>query len=96
MTWSWRGQRSVRCENRTTRCRPTCPTNPTRPTCPTNPTHLATSTVLAGVAVAFVGLDLAVFPGETGSAGAGVAALAGVGARSVVLTGAVIGAIVQV
>lgn len=93
MTWSWRGQRSVGCENRTTRCRPTRPTCPTNPT---RPTHLATSTVLAGVAVAFVGLDLAVFPGETGSAGAGVAALAGVGARSVVLTGAVIGAIVQV
>lgn len=58
--------------------------------------HRAAAAISAGVAVAFVGLDLAVFPGEAGPAGAGVAALAGVGARGLVLTRPVIGAIVQV
>lgn len=59
-------------------------------------THFATSAVLAGVAVALVGLNLAVLPCEAGSAGARVAALAGVGARGIVPTRPVIGAIVQV
>lgn len=85
------GQRAVRCENRATRWGSAAPPAPPAP-----PTHLATPTILAGVAVAFVGLNLAVLPRETGSAGARVAALARVGARSVVLTGSAIGAIVQV
>ena len=59
-------------------------------------THFAAATVLAGVAVALVGLDLAVFAGEPGSAGAGVAALAGVGAGSVIATRLVVGAVVQI
>lgn len=63
---------------------------------PTLATYFAASTVLAGVAVAFVGLNLAVFPGEAGSAGACITALASVGARGVILTWPVIGAIVQV
>lgn len=63
---------------------------------PTLAAHFATSAVLAGVAVAFVGLNLAVFPGEAGSAGARITALASVGARGVILTRPVIGAIVQV
>lgn len=63
---------------------------------PTLATHFATSTVLAGVAVAFVGLNLAIFPGEAGLAGTRITALASVGARGVILTWPVIGAIVQV
>lgn len=43
-------------------------------------THFAAAAVPAGVAVALVGLDLAVDAGEPGLAGAGVAALPGVGA----------------
>lgn len=59
-------------------------------------TYFAAATVLAGVAVAFVDLNLAVFAGEAGPAGAGVAALTGVGARGSVLAGLVVGAVVQV
>lgn len=59
-------------------------------------THLAAAAILAGVAVALVGLDLAVDAGEAGLAGAGVAALPRVGARGLVLARLVIGAVVQV
>ena len=59
-------------------------------------TYFAAAAVLARVAVALVGLDLAVLAGEPGPAGAGVAALAGVGARSAVLARLVVGAVVQV
>lgn len=59
-------------------------------------TYLAAAAVPAGVAVALVGLDLTVLAGEPGPAGAGVAALAGVGARGVVLAWLVVGAVVQV
>lgn len=59
-------------------------------------THFAAATVPAGVAVALVGLDLAVFAGEAGPAGAGVAALTGVGAGSVVAAWLVVGAVVQI
>lgn len=59
-------------------------------------TYFAASAVRAGVAVAFVGLGLAVLAGESGLAGAGVAALASVGARSTVLAWLVVGAVVQI
>lgn len=59
-------------------------------------TYFAAAAVLAGVAVALVGFDLAVFASEAGPAGAGVAALTGVGARGLVLTRLVVGAVVQV
>ena len=59
-------------------------------------TYFAAASVLAGVAVTLVGFDLAVLAGEAGSAGAGVAALAGVGARGFVLARLVVGAVVQV
>lgn len=59
-------------------------------------THFAAAAVLAGVAVTLVGLNLAVFAREAGPAGAGVAALASVGAGGVVLTWLVVGAVVQV
>lgn len=59
-------------------------------------TYFAASAVRAGVAVAFIGLGLAVFASETGLTGAGVAALAGVGARSIVLARLVVGAVVQI
>lgn len=54
------------------------------------------ATILAGVAVTFVYLQLTVGASVAGSAGAGVAALAGVGAGGPVSTGLVVGAIVQV
>lgn len=59
-------------------------------------THLTAAAVPARVAVALVGLQLAVDAGEAGLARAGVAALPGVGARGVVLARLVIGAVVQV
>lgn len=59
-------------------------------------TYFAASTVLARVAVAFVGFDLTVLAGEPRSTGAGVAALASVGARGIVLTRLVVGAVVQI
>lgn len=59
-------------------------------------THFAAAAVLAGVAVALVGLDFTVFASEPGLAGAGVAALAGVSARGVILARLVVGAVVQV
>lgn len=59
-------------------------------------THFAAAAVLAGVAVALVGLDLTVFASEPRLAGAGVAALAGVSARGVILARLVVGAVVQV
>lgn len=58
--------------------------------------NFAAAAVLAGVAVALVGLDLAVLSGEARPAGAGVAALTRVGARGVVLARLVVGAVVQV
>lgn len=58
--------------------------------------NFAAAAVLAGVAVALVDLDLAVFSGEAGPAGAGVAALTRVGARGVVLARLVVGAVIQV
>lgn len=59
-------------------------------------TYFAAAAVLAGVPVALVDLDLAVFSGEAGSAGAGVAALTRVGAGGVVLTRFMVGAVIQV
>lgn len=59
-------------------------------------TYVTTASVLAWVAVTFVGLDLAVCSAETGLAGTGVTALAGVGAGSVIPAGLVIGAEIQV
>lgn len=59
-------------------------------------TYFAAAAVLAGVAVALVGLDLTVLAGEAGPAGTGVAALARVGTRSIVLARLVVGAVVQV
>lgn len=59
-------------------------------------THFAAAAVLAGVAVTLVGLNLAVFAREAGSAGAGVAALPSVGAGGIVLTWLVVGAVVKV
>ena len=59
-------------------------------------THRAAASVPAGGAVALVGLDLAVLAAEAGWAGARVAALARVGARGLVLTRPVVGAVVQV
>lgn len=59
-------------------------------------THVATASVLAGVAVTLVGLQLAVGASEAGSAGAGVAALTRVGARGTVGTWFVVGAVVEV
>ena len=58
--------------------------------------YFAAAATLAGVAVALVGLDLTVLAGEPGSARAGVAALARVGARGFVLARLVVGAVVQV
>lgn len=58
--------------------------------------YLAAATVLAGVAVALVGLNLAVFACEPRPAGAGIAALASVGARGVILARLVVGAVVQI
>lgn len=58
--------------------------------------YLAAAAILAGVAVALVGLDLAVDAGEAGLARARVAALACVGARGLVLARLVIGAVVEV
>lgn len=59
-------------------------------------THFAAAAILAGVALAIVGLDLTGDAGEAGLAGAGVAALPSVGARGFVLARLVIGAVVQV
>lgn len=59
-------------------------------------THIAASSVLAGVAVALVGLQLAVGAPIAGPAGAGVAALPRVGASGSIGAGLVISAVVQV
>lgn len=59
-------------------------------------TYITTSSVLAGVAVTLVGFQLTVGSSEAGSAGAGVAALARVGAGCTVGTGLVVGAVVEV
>ncbi len=58
--------------------------------------YVATASVLARVAVALVGLDLAGFTAKAGLADAGVAALAGVGTGGVIHAGLVIGAEVQI
>lgn len=58
--------------------------------------YFAAAAVLAGVAVALVGLDLTVFAGEAELACAGVAALTSVGARGAVPARLVVGAVVQV
>lgn len=58
--------------------------------------YFAAAPILTGVAVALVGLNLAVFASESWPAGAGVAAFAGVGARGAILTRLVVGAVVQV
>lgn len=59
-------------------------------------THIAASSVLARVAVTFVGLQLAVGAAKAWSACAGVAALTCVSAGCPVGTGLVIGAVVEV
>lgn len=59
-------------------------------------THVATASVLAGVAVAFVGLQLTVGAPKARPARAGVAALTRVGAGGPVGAGLVIGAVVEV
>ncbi len=58
--------------------------------------YVATSSVLARVAVALVGLDFAGFATEARLADAGVAALTGVGTGGVIHAGLVIGAEVQI
>lgn len=59
-------------------------------------THFAAATILTGVAVTLVDLDLTVFASKPRSAGAGVTALASVGARGIILAWLVVGAVVQV
>lgn len=59
-------------------------------------THVATSSILAGVAVTLVGLQLAVGAPEARPAGAGVAALARVGAGGPIGARLVVGAVVEV
>lgn len=59
-------------------------------------THVAAASVLAGVAVALVYLQLAVGAAVAGPAGAGVAALACIGAGGPISTRLVVGAVVQV
>lgn len=59
-------------------------------------TYVAAAAVPAGVAVALVDFDLAVFAGVAGPAGARIAALTGVGARGAVLARLVVGAVIQV
>ena len=59
-------------------------------------THVAAASVLAGVAVALVGLQLTVGASVAGPAGAGVAALPCVGAGGTVGAGLVVGAVVEV
>lgn len=59
-------------------------------------TDIAAAAVLAGVALALVGLDLAAGSRKAGPAGAGVAPLARVGAGGAVLARAVVGAVVEV
>lgn len=54
--------------------------------------YVTTASVLAWVAVTFVGLDLTVCSTETGLAGTGVTALASVGTGSFIPAGLVIGA----
>lgn len=58
--------------------------------------YVAAASILARVAVALVGLDLAGFTTEAGLADAGVAALTGVGAGGIIHAGFVIGAEVQI
>lgn len=57
-------------------------------------THFAAATVFAGVAVAAIGLSLAVHTSEPRLAGAGVTALSSVGARGIILARLVISAVV--
>lgn len=59
-------------------------------------THIAAASVLARVAVTFVGLQLTVGPAKAWPAGAGVAALTRVSTGCPVGTGLVIGAVVEV
>lgn len=59
-------------------------------------TDVAAASVLAGVAAALVGLDLAAAPGKARPAGAGEAPLARVGAGGPILAGMVVGAVVEV
>ena len=60
------------------------------------PAYIAAASVLAGVAVALVGFQLAVGASVTWPAGARVAALARVGARGAIGAGLVVGAVVEV
>lgn len=59
-------------------------------------TYIAAASVLAGVAVALIRLQLTVGSAKAGPAGAGVAALASVCARGTVGTWLVVGAVVEV
>lgn len=59
-------------------------------------TYIAAASVLAGVAVTLVGFDLTIVATEARPAGTGVAALACVGAGSIVRAGLVVGAVVEV
>lgn len=59
-------------------------------------TYRAAASVLAGIAVAFIGLDLAVGAAVAGLAGTGVTPLAGVGAGGPVRARLVVGAVVEV
>lgn len=59
-------------------------------------THVAAASVLAGVAVALIGFQFTVGATEAGPAGAGVTALARVGAGCAVGAGLVVSAVVQI
>ena len=59
-------------------------------------TYVAAASVFAGVAVALVRFQLTVGAAKAGPAGAGVAALARVGARGAIGTWLVVGAVVEV
>lgn len=59
-------------------------------------THFAAATILTGVTVTLVDFSLAVVASKPRSAGAGVAALASVGAWGIILAWLVVGAVIQV
>ncbi len=59
-------------------------------------TYVATATILAGVAVTLVNLQLTVCAPISWPAGAGIAALSGIGAGGAISTGFVVGAVVEV
>ncbi len=59
-------------------------------------TYVATATILAGVAITLINLQLTVCASISWSAGAGIAALSGVGAGGAISTGFVVGAVVEV